>query len=205
MAAPPLRVALVALVALAILCLPTAAAKRGKRLRDGDRAACACHPAGYVVSAAERSCANEEYMLELCTAEELAAVAASGGGGEDAQSSTDPPPPPPPPPPEEAAGSEAKPQTLSPRQRAELVEDMVVRVDTAAALSGLVAAHTVVLLTVGTATEAKPCKPCGVLAPNLKLCLQVTAERRSQRQVRGAAASRNCCAALVTVVHASSR
>jgi hypothetical protein len=147
---------------------------------------------------------DEDYMLELCTAEELAAVAASGGGEEDAQSSTDPPPPPPPPP-EEAAGSEAKPQTLSPRQRAELVEDMVVRVDTAAALSELVAAHTVVLLTVGTATEAKPCKPCGVLAPNLKLCLQVTAERRSQRQVRGAAASRNCCAALVTVVHASSR
>eukprot|EP01043_Picozoa_sp_COSAG02_P023403 COSAG02_NODE_1249_length_13624_cov_4.621600_5_plen_522_part_00 len=144
------------------------AAKRGKRqrLKDGDRAPCACQPAGYVVDAAERACAKggQEDMFELCTADELAAAPPTADE-EETEGSSGPSPPS-----DSERKAEASKQTmLSPRERAEKVADHVVAIDDTAQLAGLVTAHTVVLLAVGTATERVPCKPCGVFAPNLKL------------------------------------
>ena len=155
---------------------PAAAAKRRQRLKDGDRAACLCHAAGFVVDAAERACAApaSDDLLELCTPEELATAAASGVSEEAVETETEAKPPPPPPPP--AARSMVpgpSKKALSPKHRAALVADHVVKLETPQQLTELVAAYTIVLLTVGAEGDAirkgKPCKPCAVLAPNLKL------------------------------------
>ena len=150
------------------------AAKRGKRqrLKDGERAPCACHPAGYVVDAAERACAkgNEADLFELCTADELAAATTRTEEETEGSLASSPPSPalaevanv-------EQAGSARKQTMPSPRERAEKVVDHVLAIDNVAQLTELIKAHTVVLLTVGTAVERVPCKPCGVLSPNLKL------------------------------------
>jgi hypothetical protein len=64
-------------------------------------------------------------------------------------------------------------KALSPRERAALVSDHVFKLETPQQLTELVAAYTIVLVTVGaegdTISRGKPCKPCAVLAPNLKL------------------------------------
>eukprot|EP01043_Picozoa_sp_COSAG02_P071738 COSAG02_NODE_13230_length_1422_cov_2.354497_1_plen_391_part_01 len=171
-----MRTLLLLLLVLSVAIEPpcVSAAKRGKRqrLKDGERAPCACHPTGFVVDAAERACAkgNEEDMFELCTADELAAATTRA----EEQTEGSPASSPPSPALVEVAdveqeGSARKQTMLSPRERAEKVVDHVVAVDNVAQLTELIRAHTVILLTVGTADERVPCKPCGVLAPNLKL------------------------------------
>ena len=137
-----LALALVLVLAAAVAVDPAAVSgKRGKRqrLKNGDRAACACHPVGYLVDAAERACAKhgETDMFELCSAEELAAA----GSAEEPEGK-----PVPPAPPAEATGGDqllmqateaSKTAVLSPRARAEQVADHVVSVDSAARLSEL--------------------------------------------------------------------
>ena len=90
-----LALALVLVLAAAVAVDPAAVSgKRGKRqrLKNGDRAACACHPVGYLVDAAERACAKhgETDMFELCSAEELAAA----GSAEEPEGKPVPPAPP---------------------------------------------------------------------------------------------------------------
>lgn len=157
------------LLLLALLLTYQATAKRVKRqrLKDGDRAACACYPGGYVVDVAERACSKhgETDLFELCSADELAA----------AQHESEEPPPTLSPPPsspssqETAADRKRQSAILSPRERAEMVADHIVTIENSEQLTALIESYTIVLLAVGTASEKVPCKPCGVLTPNLKL------------------------------------